>query len=222
MTKLNEGRIVQILPEYFKESVEVQALGYAVGRAVEKLVRYCENIGVFAVIDGASDHILDRLALELNTQYYSDDLPIQAKRELIKSTLIWYGSAGTPQAVEELVTAIFGKGEVQEWFEYGDEPYYFKITTNAEMTVEMFDKFLSMLQYIKNGRSWLRAMEFLREIQGGKIHTGVVLTSCGTVPVESMYYQTAFERTEIVCHAALSTYTRNYIFTEEVKDYGNV
>lgn len=165
MIKLKDSQVAQILPEYLSERASVQALSFALYRAVERLIGYCGNISVFAVIDMAPDYVLDMLALDLNTQYYDDSIPIESKRKLIKNTMVWYMSAGTPQAVEELVAAVFGEGKVEEWFEYGDEPYYFKITTNAQMTPEMNAQFSLMLRRVKNARSHIRAIEIHRTIE---------------------------------------------------------
>lgn len=165
MIKLQESQIAQILPEYLSGRASVQALSYALHRAVERFVGYCGNIGIFAIIDTAPGYVLDMLAIELATQYYETSLPLPAKRKLIKNTLVWYMSAGTPKAVEELVAAVFGEGEVAEWFEYGDDPYYFKITTNAQMTPEMNAQFSAMLERVKNSRSHIRAIEIHRTIE---------------------------------------------------------
>lgn len=164
MINIQDSQIVQILPEYLSERASVQAVSFALSQAVKKLIKYCENISVFAVVDMASDHVLDRLAMELNTQYYNDSLPIQTKRNLVKNTMVWYMSAGTPQAVEELVIKVFGKGEVKEWFQYGGEPFFFKILTNAPMDQNSIKQFTEMITRIKNTRSHLERLEFDREL----------------------------------------------------------
>lgn len=81
----------------------------------------------------------------------------------MKNAIVWHMSAGTPAAVEELITAVFGEGTIQEWFEYDDEPYYFKIKTNAQMTENMNAQFSSMLRKVINTRSHIRAIEIHRE-----------------------------------------------------------
>lgn len=167
MINLYNSNIVDILPEHFKTQPKVQALSYALSKGMKRLVEYCQNIGIYVSIDTASHEVLDILALELNTQYYDDTLDIEAKRKLIKNTLIWYMSSGTPAAVEELVAAVFGEGEVKEWFEYNDDPYYFKILTNAIMTPDMDTKFTSMLRRVKNARSHIRAIEIHRTVEQG-------------------------------------------------------
>ncbi len=164
MIKLKDSNITDIMPEVFTGDAKNIALGYALQRAMQRLLLYSGATSVYATIDTANNAVLDMLAAELDTQYYDVELDIGAKRKLVKNTLIWHMTSGTPAAVEELVAAVFGEGEVKEWFEYGDDPYYFKIVTNALMTEQMNDQFTAMLGRTKNARSHIRAIEIHREI----------------------------------------------------------
>lgn len=159
MVNLYDSNITDILPEALARKPEVQALGYALKKAMQRLMNYCQNIGIYNSIDTLPENILDLLAVELNTQYYDDTLSIDVKRNLIKNTFIWYMYTGTPAAVTELVTAVFGNGEIQEWFEYGGEPYHFKInTTNINSTDEMIQLIETLVSTIQNARSRLESV----------------------------------------------------------------
>jgi P2-related tail formation protein len=49
-------------------------------------------------------------------------------------------------------------GEIKEWFEYGGEPYKFKVDLGAqdrEITPELRDKLIQLINTYKNERSWL-------------------------------------------------------------------
>ena len=164
MIKLYDSQISDILPEQLAYRPEVRALSYAIMKAMRRLIDYAEATSVYSMIDRASHKVLDMLAVELDTQYYSDTLDIEAKRRLIKGTLVWYMSAGTPSAVEELVAAVFGKGEVREWFEYGDDPYFFEILTNARLTEDIVERFLSIIERVKNTRSHIRRILIERDV----------------------------------------------------------
>lgn len=165
MIKLYDSQITDILPEYLSGRAEVQALSYALHLAMMRLLDYCRNISVFSAIDIVPEYVLDMLALDLNTQYYDTSLDIEAKRRLIRNTMEWYITAGTPSAVEELVASVFGEGEVKEWFEYGDSPFFFKIITNATMSPGVEEMFTKMIGRVKNTRSHFRGIEIHREIK---------------------------------------------------------
>lgn len=163
MINLQDGHITDILPEYFTGMPEVQALSCAISNALYNLIEYCKSTSVYSEIDAANSQVLDMLATELDAQYYDTELDINAKRQIVKKALIWHMSAGTPSAVEELITAVFGEGTIEEWFEYGDDPYFFKIKTNAKLTEDINTRFSSMLKKVINTRSHIRAIEIHRE-----------------------------------------------------------
>lgn len=165
MIKLDKSQIAQILPEYLSERTEVKCLSFAINRAMQKFVNYCGNIGVFAMIDLAPDNVLDLLAAELRTQYYDPELSLDIKRALVRNTFIWYMNSGTPAAVEELVAVVFGEGEVKEWFDYGGQPYYFKIQTDTLLRENTLTHFRSMIKKVKNLRSHLESIEIYHTVE---------------------------------------------------------
>lgn len=141
MISYYDGQLTDIMPGNITKKPEVKALSYALQQACRLLYRYSQRLYIYSNLDEQPEEVIDLLASELRTQYYRSTLDLATKRRLVKNTLIWYMSAGTPQAVEELVAAVFGEGEVKEWYEYGDKPYYFKIATNAILTMEMNEFF---------------------------------------------------------------------------------
>lgn len=164
MINFYDGQITDLLGPNYSADPEVQALSYAIREGTRLLYQYTQLIYIYSNIDALPEKALDLLALELRTQYYDDELPIESKRSLVKGTLIWYTKAGTPEAVEELIAAVFGEGSVKEWFEYGGDPYYFKVITNATMTPDMMDTFSELIRRVKNTRSHIEAIEIHREV----------------------------------------------------------
>lgn len=156
MINLYNSNITNILPNVLADDPKVKALGYAIQRAMQRLIGYCQNTSVYSAIDTAPEQVLDMLALELNTQYYDDSQSIDVKRNLIKNTLVWYMKTGTPASVEEAVAAVFGNGEIEEWFEYGGEPYRFRVrTSNINSTDEMIQQLMDVINAMCNVRSHL-------------------------------------------------------------------
>lgn len=163
MIKFKDSEITQILPSNLKYDYQVQAISYVIKKALEKVIKYSNLIAIYAAIDDMPDHILDLLAIESRTQYYDENLSVETKRRLLKNTLIWHCKAGTPSAVEELISTIFGEGEVKEWFEYGGDPYSFKIISDAALDEESAIEFSKMIDKVKNVRSHLDGLEFSRK-----------------------------------------------------------
>lgn len=156
MIKLYDSNITDILPESLSKKPEVVALGYALNKAIQRLLGYCQNIGIYDSIDTLPEQVLDLLALEFKTQYYDDAFSIEVKRTLIKNTLNWYMYSGTVTAVTEMVTSVFGDGEIEEWFDYDGEPYHFKVrTSNINSTDEMIQLVTNLVKSVQNVRSQL-------------------------------------------------------------------
>lgn len=156
MIKLYDSNITDILPEALAEDPRVQALGYALSCGIQRLIGYCQNIGIYNSIDTLPEQVLDLLAVELNTQYYDDTMNIEIKRSLVKNTMNWYMHTGTAAAVQEMIESVFGSGDILEWFKYGGDPYHFKVRTyNVSATDEMLQQAEMLVRSIQNARSHL-------------------------------------------------------------------
>ncbi len=171
MVSYFDGQITDILPENIAKKPEVQALSYALQQGCRILYKYSKRLYIYSDLDAQPEEVIDLLAAELRTQYYGNELDIEKKKQLVRNTLTWYMTAGTPAAVEELVTTVFGGGKVTEWFEYGDEPYCFKVETEAVITPETSSFFFDIIRKIKNTRSHLRAVSIKRNLSN-EVFTG--------------------------------------------------
>lgn len=167
MINYKDAEIIDILPSNLKETADVHALSYSVKKAMQKLQTYAINSRIYANIQGLPDSILDVLAIELRSQYYSEDLSLEIKRNIIRNTLLWYRNSGTPYAVEELIKTIFGTGKIIEWFDFEEEPRTpgtFIIETSAPMEPNSISSVTSAIKNVKNTRSHLTKILFKSEI----------------------------------------------------------
>lgn len=177
MIKIKDGQITDILPCSMAKEVEMQCISYALHKQIQRVLELADKTRTVAMIDLLPERILDILAVELRTPYYQEDMNIETKRNIIKRTLLWHTKAGTPSAVEELIEIVFGDGSVVEWFNYDEPPYTpgtFDIVTNAQMTEEITEYFLMIIQRVKNTRSHIRRILINRDIHmDERVATGV-------------------------------------------------
>ncbi len=69
---------------------------------------------------------------------------------------------GTLTALEEIVTAVFGEGKVEEWFYYGGEAYHFRIhVTDADVSSSQNKMFKEMLRGVKRLSTQLEAIDYI-------------------------------------------------------------
>lgn len=167
MIKFSEGELLDLLPAQMKNDTDMICLSYALKCGVERLLEYEVGTMTANFIDRLPEGILDVLAVELRSPYYSDSLDIEVKRKIVKNTMVWHTKAGTPSAVSEMVEAVFGEGSVVEWpdFTEGEKtPYTFDIETNARFTEELFKMLLEIIERVKNERSHLRRILIKRKM----------------------------------------------------------
>lgn len=185
MIKLSEGELLDILPAQMKYDTDMICLSYALKCGVEKLLAYEKGTMTVNFIDFLPEKILDVLAVEMRSPYYSDAMDIETKRQVIKNSYIWHFKAGTISAVSEMIATIFGEGSVVEWpdFEEGErEPYLFDIETNARLTEDIYEILLSIIERVKNVRSHLRRIKIDRDMSM-KEYAGSGVVSSPKIPV---------------------------------------
>lgn len=86
----------------------------------------------------------------------------EEKRELIKNSIELHKYKGTKYALEKVLEILNLNGKITEWFDYGGEPYYFKVVLNLtskgfEQTTEK--DLLELIEETKNVRSVMEALE---------------------------------------------------------------
>ena len=165
MIKFYEGELADLWPD--QKSPEFLALSYALKNAIILLKEKADKTKCYSDIDKLDEGVLDYLAVELRTMYYSQDLPIEQKREIIKKTMLWYIKAGTVPAVAEMIEVIFGTGKIVEWPDYTEPPYTrgtFDIITSAIMTEDVMERLTNIIRRVKNVRSHIRRVVIEREL----------------------------------------------------------
>ena len=111
---------------------------------------------LLARLDELPEVVIDLLAWQLHVDFYEPDLPLDTKRALIRNSIPWHRRKGTPYAVQEMVSTVLAEGKVYEWFEYGGDPYKFRVeTTDTMPSNTAYSRLVNMVNAVKNTRSWL-------------------------------------------------------------------
>jgi phage tail P2-like protein len=105
---------------------------------------------------------LPYLAYAFGVDFWDDSLIEAQKRELIQKSLLLHKKKGTVWAIEEVFKAIKVNARISEWFEYGGDPYKFKIdidVQNDPITDETIRKLSQYIDTYKNVRSTLESIQ---------------------------------------------------------------
>ena len=168
MIKLNGGTLMDLLRDsVFVDNTKAKCISYALESETKRILGSADQTLTSAGIDKLPEKILDVLAVELRSPYYDETFDIDTKRLIIKSTLKWYMKAGTPEAVKDFINALFGSGDIVEWFDYTEAPYTpgtFDVIVNTELTEDAAEQFTKTIERVKNERSHIRHLIVLRNI----------------------------------------------------------
>ncbi len=162
MISLSEiGGLYKSMPANLK-SARTKAFADACDKQIKKLMDHAEKVKIWCAIQEVEEKHLDVLAADCRVLFYHSGLEASVKRNLVQNSIYWYMCLGTTKAVKEVLTTIYGHGEVQEWFEYGGEPYHFRVNlTNAEVCHGQNEEFLQMLNEVKRLSALLDAVHYI-------------------------------------------------------------
>lgn len=133
--------------------------GYALARAIEAGLNYAleiidAGVAMLQDTDAMPEWRLDELAWEYNVTWYDSKATLEEKRQTIADARRIYGIAGTPEAVLGALNGVFGAGRLEEWWQYDGEPGHFNVyTTSPSATQEDYDRFIAIINAVKNVRS---------------------------------------------------------------------
>ena len=127
--KLDNVDILELLPSWMAEESDVKALAVGTNDEAKEAYRESLLLSRWNKIDQLGEEYLDSLAKELNVPWYRTDADIEAKRRIIKNSDLVHKILGTKKAVEMVVNDYFENGEVREWYEYGGDPYHFRVVS---------------------------------------------------------------------------------------------
>lgn len=134
------------------DSVELQCLSYVDTMLTEEFRNFTETVVLASNVDNLSEDILDLLAAQYRIPYYDSSFDIELKKNLVKEGYQWVMTAGTTGCVNRLIQAIFGSGNVVEWYEDRNIPEgYFDIKINDKNIPE--DKALVFERILRNAKN---------------------------------------------------------------------
>ena len=128
--------------------------GWALAKALEKLYEIVhekvqEGIDAAINIDKMPEWRLDEVAVEENVFWYSFDAPVEAKREMIRNAGRTYAMLGTKTGTENAIKDYCGDARIEEWFEYGGEPAYFRVYSRSREAAENADVIVASIAEVK-------------------------------------------------------------------------
>ncbi len=148
----------EILTVSLQESKEIQALTESFDTVLSEIFQKIPNVLIYSRIDTLSEEVIDLLAWQFHIEGYELAETEEEKRALVKKAIELHRYKGTRWAIKKVLELLNMQGVIKEWFEYGGEPYKFKVDlslSNKEITTAIKDKLINLINEYKNERSWL-------------------------------------------------------------------
>lgn len=156
--------LLTTFPVFLQGDKRLMAMARIVAEELEKRNREVEFASVYTNIDHLPERVLDMLAKDFKVDWWDMEYSIEEKRQTLKDAWRVHRMMGTKAAVETAISAIYPKTKVEEWFEYGGEPYWFRLlidATHENVAPEKHRKVLDRVDYYKNVRSHLDEVKYV-------------------------------------------------------------
>ena len=131
--------------------------------------------------DLAPVHILPWLAWALSVDDWSDSWSEQVRRNVIKASVEVHRKKGTIGALKKALQAFnYTNVKVEEWFEYGAEPYFFRVffdVTEPGFDVNILPQVQKVIESTKNARSHLESLRAYLSVEVGLVSIGSIIIS---------------------------------------------
>lgn len=195
---------LRLLPAFMREDTAVQGLAAGLDAVIPPLAEQIKTLSTWDQLDELSEAELDALAWELNILWYELDADITVKRDLVRNSDMVYRHLGTKWAVENVIRSYFGTGRVEEWFDYGGRPGYFRVySSNPAITGERLASFLHLLYKIKRASAKLEAI-WLELESTATLTYGAVTEAAATMDVWPLVPRAVESTGEVAAPGALS------------------
>lgn len=133
---ITKENLLRIFPPALNYDKAILALGTITAGILEARLAEIDKTRVIANIDNLDEAVLDILAYDLKVDWYDYDYPIQAKRELIKNSILAHKRLGTVYAVKSVLNSLYPNSELEEWFTYDGTPGCFRLNVNVSNSAE--------------------------------------------------------------------------------------
>ena len=183
MKKISEVTLLDVLPESILQDPKLKAAAEALDAQIRAVTLATREVLHLPRLDELSGNVLDFLAEQFHLDFYEPlYLTEDEKRNLIRESIAWHRIKGTPAAVEKIAHDAFRDAEIVEWFNYGGEPYHFKIRSHGyKQTPDGFETYIRMINAAKNVRSWVDNYEvdYSSQVEAAQAYAGTATAFVG-------------------------------------------
>ncbi len=151
------------LPSVLQKDPCILGLAKTVSGQMNTVAQEIRQNIIYPRMDELSEEILDILAYDLHVDWYDYSDDVETKRRIIRNSVKIHMKMGTKYAVETATSDVYPGTSIDEWFEYGGEPYFFRLNLDVSdkgITTAQQISLVERIYFYKNARSHLDYIAF--------------------------------------------------------------
>ncbi|MGF0470954.1 phage tail protein I [Lysinibacillus fusiformis] len=166
--------LTKLLPYSLQNDPFTVALTEAFEIQITQLYEEFRAISNLYLLKDAPSLLVDFLAFEKHVDFY-EGLTLEEKKNVVRNALHVHRKKGTKFALLRVFELLNLQGRIEEWFEYGGDPYYFKARIDVsdkgvdDTTIRLLER---LIKTYKNNRSWLEVLDIILTSKQNKVHIG--------------------------------------------------
>ncbi len=172
---LTKENFLSAFPIALRETPELMALAAASAETLEKRAAETGRARIYPDAASLPEDLLDILAIDFKIDWWDPNYSLEEKQRIFRDSWYVHKHLGTKAAVTTALRAVYPKAVVEEWFDYGGEPYHFKL--KIDLSGETSDaarpwRALERVNFYKSLRSHIDAFEFTMNAPPVTLHVG--------------------------------------------------
>lgn len=216
--KLSEENMLSVFPYALSLDKNLSALAEAVADELQLLFSGNDALKIYPDISSLPEKLLDILAHDYKVDWYLFEGSLDAKRAQIKSSFYVHHRLGTKSALLFALTDTFPGTYIEEWFEYGGKPGYFRIrSSNPAITFDIVS-LLDLINKVKRASARLESMQLEFESSGSLI-CGIGSEMTGRIDIWPRAARSVTSSGEVSVSAAQSYCSKMEIYPHSITEH---
>ncbi len=185
---LTTGNLLRTLPTVLQGDDNMVALATSIATILAGRADEIKALCIYSRIDELPEELLDILAKDFKVDWWDGDYTLEEKRQTLKDSWRVHRTLGTKAAVLAAISAIYPDTKVLEWWQYGGQPYHFRLlidSTYESVDPEKHQRVMEKVNYYKPLRSVLDETEYYDAGATATVYSGAAFVGAELVDFAS-------------------------------------
>ena len=159
MANILDTKLIDLMPDSLRKQQEIRWICAAVQPEIDEIAEIITTKILFTKLDKLDDLTLDYLLVECGIANSIETVFIKTRQDkinFIQNYIQLKKLKGTKKGIKYALGVLGLSAEIAEWFEYGGDPYWFRIMVNdsGDLSEERLKLIRAFINAYKNTRSW--------------------------------------------------------------------